>query len=39
MEGYILYYSDYKQDVKYVSTIKRISEYVGEEYKQGGNII
>ena len=39
MEGYILYYSDYKQDVKYVSKINRVSEYVGEEYKQVENVI
>ena len=30
--------SDYKQADKYITTSKRICEYVGSKYKQGGNI-
>ena len=30
--------SDYKQADKYVTNIKRIAEYVGSEYKNGGDI-
>ena len=36
LEGYTFDCSDYKQSNKYVSTIKRIAEYVGPEYKLGG---
>ena len=38
LEGYTFDCSDYKQAEKYVSTIKRITEYVGIEYKYGGDI-
>ena len=38
LEGYTFDYSDYKQAEKYMSTIKRIAEYVGAEYKYGGDI-
>ena len=38
LEGYTFDCSDYKQAEKYVSTIKRIAEYVGAEYKYGGDI-
>ena len=38
LEGYTLYCSDYKQAEKYVLTITRIAEYVGAEYKYGGDI-
>ena len=38
LEGYEFDCSDYKQDEKYVSMIKRIAEYVGSEYKYGGDI-
>ena len=37
LEGYTFDCSDYKQADKYVSTIKRIAEYVGTEYKYGGD--
>jgi hypothetical protein len=30
--------SDYRQADKYVTNMKRIAEYVGAEYKQGGDI-
>ena len=36
--GYTFDCSNYKQVEKYVSTIKRIAEYVGAEYKYGGDI-
>ena len=38
LEGYTFDCSNYKQAEKYVSTIKRIAEYVGAEYKYGGDI-
>ena len=38
LEGYTFDSSDYKQDQNYVSTIKRIAEYVGAEYKYGSDI-
>ena len=38
LEGYTFDCSDYKQAEKYVSTIKNIAEYVGTEYKYGGDI-
>ena len=38
LEGYTFDCSDYKQAEKYVSTIKRIAEYVIAEYKYGGDI-
>ena len=38
LEGYTFDCSNYKQDGKYISTIKRIAEYVGAEYKYGGDI-
>ena len=38
LEGYKFDCSDYKQAEKYVSTIKRIYEYLGTEYKYGGDI-
>ena len=38
LEGYTFYCSDYSQAEKYVSTIKRIAEYVGVKYKYGGDI-
>ena len=38
LEGYTFDCSDYKQAEKYVSTVKRIAEYVGAEYKYGGDI-
>ena len=38
LEGYTFDCSDYKQAEKYVSTIKRIAEYVGAEYKYGVDI-
>ena len=38
LEGYTLNCSDYKQAENYVSTIKRIAEYVGAEYKYGSDI-
>ena len=38
LEGYTLDCSDYKQSKKYVSTIKRIAEYVDAEYKYGVEI-
>ena len=39
LEWYIIDCSEYKQAKKYVSTIKRTHEYLGEEYKQGGDTI
>ena len=38
LEGFIFDCSDYQQVDKYVMTIKQIVEYVGVEYKQGGDI-
>ena len=38
LEGYTFDCSDYKQAEKYMSTIKRISEQVGLEYKYGSDI-
>ena len=38
LEGQIFDCSDYKQADKYQTTVKRISEYVGSEYKHGGDI-
>ena len=39
LEGYIFYCSDSKQTHKFITMIKRISEYVGTVYKYGGNIL
>ena len=39
MEGGILYFRDYKQANRYVTTIKRADNYIVSEYKQGGDII
>ena len=30
--------SDYKQADRYATTIKRVAEYVGSEYKNGGDV-
>jgi hypothetical protein len=38
LANYIFDCSDYKQADNYVTTLKRISEYVGSEYKHGGDI-
>ncbi len=38
LEGQVFDCSDYKQADKYQSTIKQISEYVGLEFKHGGDI-
>ena len=38
LEGYIFDCSDSKQADKYITAIMRIAEYVGAEYKYGGNI-
>ncbi len=38
LQGHTFDCSDYKQADKYVTTIKRIAEHVGAEYKQGGDI-
>ena len=38
LEGYIFDCSDSRQADKYITAIKRIAEYVGAEYKYGGNI-
>ena len=38
LQGAIFDCSDYKQADNFVSTLKRISEYVGAEYKHGGDI-
>ena len=38
LEGYTFNCNDYKQVEKYVSKIKRIDEYVGAEYRYGGDI-
>ena len=39
LEGYIFDCSDRRQAGKYITTIKRISEYVGAEYKYGSDIL
>ena len=39
LEGYIMDFSNHKQDKKYVSTVKWIYEYVEAEYKKGGDTI
>ena len=38
LEGYIFYCSDSRQADKYITAIKIITEYVGAEFKYGGNI-
>ena len=38
LSGYVFDCSDLRQADKYVTNIKRIAEYVGAEYKQGGDI-
>ena len=38
LQGCIFDCSDYKQADTFVTTLKRISEYVGSEYKHGGDI-
>ena len=38
LEGYLFDCSNDKQADKYMVTVKRISEYVGAEYKYGGDI-
>jgi hypothetical protein len=38
LQGCIFDCSDYKQADTFVTTLKRISEYVGAEYKHGGDI-
>ncbi len=38
LQGHTFDCSGYKQADKYVTTIKRIAEHVGAEYKQGGDI-
>ena len=38
LKDYTFDCSDYKQADRYVNTVKRISEYVGSEYKNGGDI-
>ena len=38
MEGYIQNCSDYKESNKYVTATNRVSMYVQEYYKQGGDI-
>ena len=38
LEGYIFDCSDNKQADIFVHTLKRIAEYVGTEYRNGGNI-
>ena len=38
LQGNIFDCSDYKQADTFVNTLKRISEYVGAEYKHGGDI-
>ena len=37
-EGYIFDCSDSRQSEKYITAIKRITEYVGAEFKYGGDI-
>jgi hypothetical protein len=36
--GYVFDCFDYRQADKYITNIKRIAEYVGAEYKHGGDI-
>jgi hypothetical protein len=38
LAGFVFDCSDYRQADKYVTNMKRIAEYVGAEYKQGGDI-
>jgi len=38
LSGYIFDCSDYKQADNYQTTIRRIAEYIGSEYKHGGDI-
>ena len=38
LEGYTFDCSDYKKSEMYLSTIKRIAEYMGTEYKYGSDI-
>ena len=38
LQGQIFDCSDYKQADTFVSTLKRISEYIGAHYKHGGDI-
>ena len=38
LEGYIFDCSDIRQAHKYITAIKRIAEYVGAEFKYGGDI-
>ena len=38
LQGNIFDCSNYKQAENFVTTLKRISEYVGAEYKHGGDI-
>ena len=38
LEGYIFDCSDSRQADKYITTIKRIAEYVGADFKYGGDI-
>ena len=38
LSGFIFDCSDYKQADVYTTTLKRIAEYVGAEYKHGGDI-
>ena len=38
LEGYIFDCSDSRQADKYITAIKRIAEYVGAEFKYGGDI-
>ena len=39
LEGYIFDCSDSRQADKYITAIKRIAEYVGAEFKYGGDIL
>jgi hypothetical protein len=38
LSGYVFDCADYRQADKYMTNIKRIAEYLGAEYKQGGDI-
>jgi hypothetical protein len=38
LSGYVFDCADYRQADKYVTNMKRIAEYLGAEYKQGGDI-
>ena len=38
LQGQVFDCSDYKQADTFVNTLKRISEYIGAEYKHGGDI-